>query len=123
MADHQKPAASRLDKADGEKLAIAQHQRNRRARLSSWACVIFMSLFATATITFLGTTVAGCWGGAYLFVASAILLGIPSIALGATATYLRLSELFRLLVALVLISFATGVILELLPNVVCSGSG
>ena len=85
--------------------------------------MIFMSLFATATITFLGTTVAGCWGGAYLFVASAILLGIPSIALGATATYLRLSELFRLLVALVLISFATGVILELLPNVVCSGSG
>ena len=123
MADPQKPTASRLDKADGEELGIAQQQRNRRARFSTWGCMTFMSLFAAATITFLGTQVAGCWGGAYLFVTSAILLGIPTIALGATAIYLRLSELFRLLVALVMISFATGVILELLPNVVCSGSG
>ena len=97
--------------------------RNRQARISSWACVVFMFLFAAATVTFLGTSVAGCWGGAYLFMASAILLGIPAIALGVAAVCLRLSELLRLLVALVLVSFATGLILELLPNVVCSGSG
>lgn len=103
--------------------AFAQSERNRRARASTRACVIFMCLFAATTVAFLGTQVAGCWGGAYLFIASVALLGIPTIVLGVRAIYLRLSELLRLLVALVLVSFATGLILERLPNVVCSGSG
>lgn len=98
-------------------------RRHRSARICAIACFILALLLATAAIVFTGTGRFGCWGGAYLFLASVAILGLPMLILLPTIAWLRAFELIWLAAALGLIYFAVEVISSVLPPVLCSGSG
>jgi hypothetical protein len=103
--------------------APARPGRHRAARICAVSCLSLVLLLATAAVVFLNTDVGGCWGGAYLFLASALLLGIPALILLLATAWLRASELLWLGAAIGVTYFAVDVIARLLPPIVCSGSG
>lgn len=100
-----------------------QASRHRSARLCAIACQVLVLLLAIASVAFISTDRFGCWGGAYLFLASLVLLGPPIGILLLTTAWLRASELLWLGAAMGLTYFAVEVITSLLPPVLCSGSG
>ncbi|ATE74209.1 hypothetical protein [Lysobacter capsici] len=97
--------------------------RHRGARICAIACLVLVLLLAAASVVFIGTDRFGCWGGAYLFLASLLALGIPSLILLLVTAWLRAYELLWLGAAIGLSYFAVEVITSLLPPVLCSGSG
>ncbi|ALN61282.1 putative membrane protein [Lysobacter antibioticus] len=98
-------------------------RRHRSARICAIVCLILVLLLATASVVSLSTGAFGCWGGAYVFVACLVILGIPALILLLTIAYLRAFELIWLGVAIWLIYFAVEVASHILPPVFCSGSG
>lgn len=98
-------------------------RRHRGARICAIACLVLALLLATAAVVFVSLGNFGCWGGAYLFLASLVVLGLPIAVLLLLIAYLRAFELIWLGIAMALIYFAVEVISTLLPPVLCSGSG
>jgi len=98
-------------------------KRHRRARICAIVCLILALLLAAASVVSLSTGVFGCWGGAYVFLACLVVLGVPALILLLTVAYLRAFELIWLGVAIWLIYFAVEVASHILPPVFCSGSG
>ncbi|MEH6419655.1 hypothetical protein [Pseudomonas sp. CGJS7] len=98
-------------------------KRHRGARISAIICLILVLLLAAISVVLMGTDVAGCWGGAYLFLICLVVLGVPILILLVTVACLRFSELLWLVAALALTYFAVEVVSSLLPPVICSGSG
>ena len=97
--------------------------RHRSARICAIACLVLVLLLAIASVAFISTDSFGCWGGAYLFLASLVILGLPIGILLLTTAWLRASELLWLGAAMGLTYFAVEAITSLLPPVLCSGSG
>jgi hypothetical protein len=115
---HETPQASTPPPVDAQLTS-----RHRGARICAIACLILVLLLAAAAIVFVSTDSFGCWGGAYLFLASVVILGIPILILLLTTAYLRAFELIWLGIAIGLTYFAVEVITSMLPAVLCSGSG
>lgn len=97
--------------------------RHRGARICAIACLVLVLLLAVASVVFISTDHFGCWGGAYLFLASVLALGVPILILLAATAWLRAYELLWLAAAIGLTYFAVEVITSMLPPVLCSGSG
>lgn len=97
--------------------------RHRGARICAIACLILVLLLAAAAVVFISTDRFGCWGGAYLFLASLLILGIPILILLLATAWLRAYELLWLGAAIGLSYFAVEVITSMLTPVLCSGSG
>lgn len=96
-----------------------------RAATARICAALSLALFCTfaAVRVYIELGDAGCWGGGYLMIASALLLCVPGLVLLVVAACLRPLEILWLGAALVLLAFATGVALQLLPGPDCSGSG
>ena len=92
------------------------------ARVCAVLSLALLSTFA-AVLVYIELGNAGCWGGAYLMIASAALLVVPGLVLLVVAARLRPREILWLGAALVLLAFAADVALQLLPGPDCSGSG
>jgi len=115
---HDRPPATDPPPADA-RLA----RRRRSARICAIVCLILVLLLAVASVVALRTGEFGCWGGAYVFVACLVVLGVPALILLLTIAYLRAFELIWLGVAIWLIYFSVEVAFHVLPPVFCSGSG
>ncbi|MBW8811756.1 MAG: hypothetical protein JF591_23725 [Lysobacter sp.] len=114
---YQTPQASTPPSVDARRAS-----RHRNARICAIACLVLVLLLATASIVFISAGNFGCWGGAYLFLASLVILGVPILILLLTTAWLRAFELLWLGAAMGLTYFAVEVITRLLPPVLCSGS-
>lgn len=99
-----------------------KHRRVAAARVLSVLSVLtFCALAVTLVYVELGN--AGCWGGAFLMIASLVLLCAPGLVLFVMSVWRRPAEALWLVPALVVLAFATGVVLQLIPGPTCSGSG
>lgn len=96
-----------------------------RAATARICAALSLALFCTfaAVWVYIALGDAGCWGGGYLMMTSAVLLCVPGLVLLVVAVRLRPREILWLGAALVLLAFAAGVALQLLPGPDCSGSG
>ena len=101
--------------------ASRRWDRRRMARLCGNACVALMLLLAVAAVY--SQTGMGCYLGVALLMASLAILGGPALVLLLVTAWLRLSELIWVLAIGILIAFAAGVALQLLPIVHCGYPG
>ena len=117
--DHkEKPLTSGSPSPD-ERLA----KRHRGARICAIICLILVLVLAAVSLVLIDTNIAGCWGGAYLFLISLVVLGVPILILLVTVACLRFFELLWLSAAIATTYFIVEVISSMLPPVLCSGSG
>jgi cytochrome bd-type quinol oxidase subunit 2 len=116
--DQEKPQAS-SSLPTVERLA----KRHRGARICAIICLILVLVLAAVSLVLIDTNIAGCWGGAYLFLICLVVLGVPILILLVTVACLRFSELLWLGAAIAVTYFIVEVISSMLPPVLCSGSG
>lgn len=95
--------------------------RERAARVCSVACMA-MLLLLSAVLVYAHAGV-GCYLGLILMAASAVALGGTALILLVVSAWLRPAELVWSGIAGLLIAFATGLALQLLPAVVCGYPG
>ena len=95
--------------------------RKRAARVCGVAGVAVLLLLA-ATLVYAHAGV-GCYLGLILMAASVVVLGGTALILLVISAWLRPAELIWLGIACLLIAFATGLGLQLLPAVVCGYPG
>jgi len=116
--DNERPLAT-----DPPRVRSRPTGRQRAARVCAIVCLVLVLLLATAGVVFIASGVGGCWGGAYLFLAAAVLFGIPALVLWLVVACLRAFELIWLSIAIVAIYLIVDAISNTFPAVLCSGSG
>ncbi|HZX77169.1 hypothetical protein [Lysobacter sp.] len=102
--------------------AAVKRRRMAAARIMSVLSVLSFCAFAV-TLVYVELGNAGCWGGAFLMIASIVLVCAPGLVLFVISVWRRPAEALWLVPALVVLAFATGVALQLIPGPTCSGSG
>ena len=95
--------------------------RKVTARVCAIACAATL-LLLSAILVYAHAGV-GCYMGLILMAASVVVLGSTALVLLAISAWLRLAELIWLGIACLLIAFATGLAIQLLPAVVCGYPG
>lgn len=74
-----------------------------------------------AVLAYVALGNAGCWGGAWLTIASAAVLCVPGLVLLVVAARLRPRELLWLSAAVMVLGVVTAIALHLMPGPECSG--
>ena len=99
----------------------SRSDRRGAARVCSISCVAVL-LLLSALLVYAHAGV-GCYLGLILMAASVVILGGTALILLVVAVWLRPAQLIWLGVACLLIAFATGLAIQLLPAVVCGYPG
>ena len=99
----------------------SRSDRKGTARVCSISCVAVL-LLLSAILVYAHAGV-GCYLGLILMAASAVILGGTALVLLVISAWLRPAELAWLGVACLLVAFATGLAIQLLPAVVCGYPG
>lgn len=95
--------------------------RKRAARICSVACMAVLLLLSAALVY--AHASVGCYLGLILMAASVVILGGVALILSVVSAWLRPAELVWLGIAGLLVAFATGLAIQLLPAVVCGYPG